>query len=276
MSTSNPPDKRTADVHSREADHHDEWAGSIDADSIDIDATWKGLGCPEVVWISQTLGSTCGLRVLDLGSGLGEASVWFAREGADVTALDISAGMLEVVTQVAGRYGQTVKTVVGSATDLSQFADGSFDIVYGANVLHHVDIDVCLDEVRRVLTSAGRAAFWDPVKYNPVIEVYRRLASGVRTIDEHPLRRRDLRSMQTKFASVETRGFWLTALVLFVRFFVIDRIAPSADRYWKLAIDRQDKHHRLLARAHRVDRVLLQKMPPLRWLCWNLCVVCSR
>jgi ubiquinone/menaquinone biosynthesis C-methylase UbiE len=269
-------DDNSTDVYSREALHHDEWANSVDIASVDIDAVWQGTGCPEVRWITNQLGDVKGLRVLDLGSGLGEATVWFARAGAQVTALDISPGMLKVVEQVADRYCVSVTTVVGSATDLSGFPDATFDIVYGANVLHHVDIDVCLDEVRRVLKPNGRAAFWDPVKYNPVIEIYRRLASGVRTEDEHPLRRRDLRAMQLRFTSVTEQGFWLTALVLFVRFFVIDRIPPSADRYWKLAIDRQDKHHTFLQAAHRVDRVLLRWVPPLKWMCWNLSVVCTR
>ncbi len=263
-------------VEAREALHHDEWAESIDAESVDIDGTWAGIGCPEVRWIADQLGDLRGQRVLDLGSGLGEGAVWFAMQGAEVTALDISPGMLEVVSRVAARHGVSVSTIVGSATDLSQFADASFDIVYGANMLHHVDIPACLDEVRRVLRTGGRAAFWDPVKYNPAIEIYRRLAGGMRTDDEHPLRRTDLAAMRDRFATVKTRGFWLTALILFARFFLVDRIHPSADRYWKLVIERQDKHRRFLTAAHGVDRRILAVVPPLRWMCWNMAVICTR
>jgi SAM-dependent methyltransferase len=263
-------------LEEREAAHHDEWAASVDPATVDVDGHWAGVGCPEMRWIGEQLGDLDGRRVLDLGSGLGEASVWFARHGASVTALDISPGMLRVVSDVARHHGVHVDTVVGSATDLSWCGDATFDIVYGANMLHHVDIERCLDEVHRVLRPGGKAAFWDPVKYNPAIELYRRLASGVRTEDEHPLRVRDLRAMQRRFAQVSVRGFWLTALLIFVRFFVIDRIHPSADRYWKLVIERQDRHARFLGAAHRIDRGLLRAAPPLRWLCWNLGVVCTR
>lgn len=264
------------DIFEREAQHHDEWAASIDVEAVDLLAAWNGPGCPEVAWIAAKLGDLRGRKVLDLGSGLGEGAVYFATQGAEVTAVDISPGMLDVVSRFAGRHGVAVTTVVGSATDLSCFDDASFDIVYGANMLHHVDIEACLDEVRRVLRPGGRAAFWDPVKYNPVIEVYRRLASGVRTEDEHPLQVRDLQSVKHRFHDVEVRGFWLTALALFGRFFVVDRIHPSADRYWKLAIERQDKHGRFLRAAHRVDRWLLAAVPPLRWVCWNMAIVCTR
>jgi 2-polyprenyl-3-methyl-5-hydroxy-6-metoxy-1,4-benzoquinol methylase len=274
MSTAFPATDRT--IEDREAAHHDDWAASVDPADVDVDAAWLGLGCPELRWIDEQLGDVRGLRVLELGPGLGEASVWFARHGAEVTALDISPGMLEVVQQVAQRYGVVVETVVASASDLSWSPDASFDIVYGANVLHHVDLEACLGEVHRVLKPGGRAAFWDPVKYNPAIEVYRRLATGVRTDDEHPLRTRDLRAMRARFRSVECRGFWLTALLIFVRFFVIDRIHPSADRYWRLVIERQHRHERFLRRAHRIDSRVLRVVPPLRWMCWNLAVVCTR
>ena len=145
-----------------------------------------------------------------------------------------------------------------------------------ANVLHHIDIPACLDHTHRVLRSGGRAAFWDPVKYNPVIGIYRRLATEVRTDDEHPLERADLRAMQDRFTRVTTRGFWLTGLLIFVRFFVIERIHPSDDRYWKLVIERQNKHRRFLERAHAVDALLLRFVPPLRWMCWNTAVVLER
>lgn len=263
-------------VMQNEAEFHDEWAAAVDPASVDVHGTWTGAGCPEVQWIGDRLGDLAGKRVLDLGSGLGEASVWFSLAGATVTSLDISPGMLDVVTAVANHHGVEVTTVVGDAANLRQFDDGCFDIVYGANVLHHVDIATCLAEVHRVLAPGGRAAFWDPVHYNPIIGVYRRMASEVRTDDEHPLRRRDLRVMNHQFNRVQSQGFWLTALAIFVRFFAVDRVHPSADRYWKLVIDRQARHDRFLRVAHGLDRALLQAIRPLRWWCWNLAVVCHK
>jgi SAM-dependent methyltransferase len=272
--TSPPPADRANLEH--EAEFHDSWADEADVTALDIDAVWAGIGCPEVVWIAAQLGDVSRLRVLDLGSGLGEAAIWFAREGADVTALDISPRMLDVLSEAAARYDVEVQTVVGSASDLSMFDDATFDIVYGANVLHHIDIPACLDHTHRVLCPGGRAAFWDPVKYNPVIEGYRRLAAGVRTDDEHPLRRADLKAMEARFSRVTARGFWLTGLAIFGRFFLIDRIHPSADRYWKLVIDRQEKHRRFLIRSQAIDRRILRIAPPLRWMCWNIAVVLER
>lgn len=263
-------------TESREAHFHDDWAESVDPAEIDVREAWRGIGCPEIVWIAERLGDVSGKRVLDLGTGFGEAAVEFARRGAEVTAVDISPGMLELTQDIARRHGQTLTTVEASATDLSKFADASFDIVYAANVLHHVDIAPCIDEVRRVLVPGGRAGFFDPVAYNPAIQVYRRLAGDVRTDDEHPLRRRDLKVISKRFAHVQTKGFWLSALLIFVRFFAIDRLNPAKNRYWRLVIERQDKHQRFLRTTHRIDAGILRVVPPMRWMCWNLAIVAEK
>lgn len=252
---------------------HDEWANSVNAAEVDVEGAWTAVAAPEAAWIERTLGSVVGLKVLDLGSGLGEGAIHFAQHGAIVTACDLSTGMLNVATQVAKVHGVQIATEAASATDLSVFHDESFDVVYAANLLHHVDIERCLLEVRRVLKSGGRAAFWDPVQYNPAINVYRKMASGVRTVDEHPLRVRDLQTIRRLFPEVKVKYFWLSACLIFVRFFLVDRIQPSEGRYWKIVIERRKKHRRFLEFFHGIDRFLLRIIPPLRWWCWNIAVV---
>jgi SAM-dependent methyltransferase len=197
-------------------------------------------------------------------------------KGAEVTASDLSPQMCSLTQRVAQLHGVQVNALVASATDLSSIPESSFDLVYGANMLHHVDIEKCMAEVHRVLKPGGKAVFWDPVHYNPVIKVYRRMAADVRTEDEHPLRMSDVREIRNLFGKIETRFFWLTATVIFLRFFIIDRIKPSEGRYWKLIIDRREKHARLLRLTHKVDRFILLVFPPLRWWCWNVAIVATK
>src|SRR4029077_429661 len=191
-------------------------------------------------------------------------------------ATDLSPMMLEIVKQVAAYHHVAVDARVSSAEDLSIFEDASFDIVYAANLLHHVDLRRCLDEVARVLKSGGRAAFCDPLAHNPVINVYRRMATAMRTDDEHPIRRSELALFTSRFAEVRTRCFWLTALLIFVKFFLIDRVHPNQDRYWKRILTRERElrpWYRPLAAA---DRWLLTVFPFLRWWCWNIAVVARK
>lgn len=269
-------DRTVVDTHQiaeRERAFHDEWAEGIDPAAVKVRESFTGSTSPEGAWIAAELGDLQGQRVLELGSGAGEGAVYFALRGADVVATDLSPSMLDVVRRVADRHGVSVQTRVASADDLSQFEEGSFDVVYAANLLHHVDIAPCLDEVRRVLKPGGRAAFWDPVAHNPAINVYRRMAMGVRTPDEHPIRRRDMALFATRFREVRRRFFWLSALLVFVKFYLVDRIAPSEDRYWKLIIDREPELRWWIRPLLAFDRALLTVIPVLGWWCWNIAVV---
>ena len=260
----------------REREFHDQWALSVDPATVDVEGAWTPLATPETYWIFSKLGDLKGKKLLDLGCGLGEGSVFFALNGAEVTASDISPGMCNTTQEVARLNGVEVGTLVASATDLSAIPDDSYDVVYGANMLHHVDVKACVAEVYRVLKLGGVAVFWDPVQYNPVINVYRRMASGVRTEDEHPLRLSDIRGIKQLFGDIETKFFWLTATMIFMRFYLIDKINPSEGRYWKLIIDRRDKHSRLLRTTHMLDRIILKIFPPLKWWCWNVAIVAKK
>lgn len=264
------------DSFKHERDFHDEWASSVDPATVDVLGSWTALATPETFWLHQMLGSIEGCKVLDLGCGLGEGSVFFALNGAVVTASDLSPEMCKITEKVALIHGVEIETLVASATDLSSIPDGSFDLVYGANMLHHVEIEQCLREVHRVLKQGGRALFWDPVQYNPIINLYRRMASGVRTIDEHPLRMKDVKLVKETFGQTKTKFFWLTATLIFVRFYLFDRIPPSEGRYWKLIIDRRNKHRRFLKYAHQIDRFILFIVRPLRWWCWNVAIMATK
>ena len=252
---------------------HDEWAESIRPEEVLVGESFMGSTSPEGVWIIKTLGDLKGKRILELGSGAGEGAVFMAKQGAEVTATDLSAGMLEVVKKVAALHNVSVETRVTSAEDLSDFEDDSFDIVYAANLLHHVDIARCLDEVKRVLKPGGRGAFWDPVAHNPVINIYRKMAEDVRTPDEHPIRRRDMKLFKDRFSETECNFFWFTSLIVFIKFWLIDRIHPSSDRYWKLIITKENDLRPIVSKLMAVDRLLVKAIPLLGWWCWNIAIV---
>ena len=258
-----------------ESQFHDEWAHSVDPDDVPVRESFELPTAPEHRYILSSVGDLRGKKVLDLGSGLGEAAVYFALQGAHVTACDVSPAMLGVVQRVARRHGVHVG-VHEAPAERTGLPDAGFDLVYAGNVLHHVDTPQTLREISRLLKPGGMLASWDPLAHNPIINVYRRLASAVRTADEHPLRMRDLKLFAESFRDVRVKCFWLTSQLVFLKFFLVDRVHPSKDRYWKRIVSHYDTIKTMYGFLSRVDAAILRTCPWLGRYCWNVVVLARK
>lgn len=251
---------------------HDDWAERINPDEVLVDESFEASTCPENRHIISHLSPLKGKRVLELGCGAGEASVYMAKRGADVVSGDLSEGMLKVALNLAEKHNVVIKTLKFSADRIPE-EDESFDIIYAANLLHHVDIETTLKEARRVLKTGGTFASWDPLAHNPVINLYRMMATKVRTEDEHPLTMKDLEMFKNIFSKVEFKMTWLFSLWIFLKFFLIDRIHPNSDRYWKRVVTHHKEIEPSYKRLERLDGRILKLFPFLRRYCWNVVAI---
>lgn len=96
-----------------------------------------------------------GRDVLCLGAGGGQQSALFSLLVARVTVLDICEGQLEGDRKAAAHYGYDVTTIQGDMRDLSELADGSFDLVYGMGTCYIPDIREVYVGVAGVLRGGG-------------------------------------------------------------------------------------------------------------------------
>jgi ubiquinone/menaquinone biosynthesis C-methylase UbiE len=98
-----------------------------------------------------------GLRVLEIGCGLGTDGAQFARAGADYTGVDLTDAAVELARKRFEMFGLAGTFRTADAEHLD-FADDSFDLVYSHGVLHHTpDTARAVSEVHRVLKPGGRA-----------------------------------------------------------------------------------------------------------------------
>lgn len=256
-------------THEREAAFHDAWAGSTRPDQVLVKESFEAPTSMENQFILKSMGKLAGKRLLDIGSGLGESSVYFALQGADVTALDISPGMVETALQLGRHHGVELKGVVSVAEELTAPSE-TFDIVYIANAIHHVqDRARIYSEINRVLKPGGRFFSIDPLAYNPAINIYRRMATEVRTPDEQPLTRADVKLASQYFTNFGHREFWIASLALFAKYYLRDHIHPNQDRYWK-RITHETSRSLWWWMPLRAADTVLTRIPVLRWLAWNV------
>jgi SAM-dependent methyltransferase len=263
-------------IHHREYEFHDRWAQRESINKIDLKAIFEGSTALEHEYILSNLCSLKGKKILDIGSGLGEASVYFALKGAKVTTADISYGMLRFGKTLAKRHKVCIEPVQ-VISDVLPFEDESFDIVYVSNTLHHIQkLETAIREIKRILKKDGMMVSIDPIAYNPIINIYRIMANGVRTIDEHPLTISDIKAIRKNFSNCKIKTFWLLTLVLFLNFYLIDRIHPNEDRYWKRIYLVERKIAWWFRPLARLDSIILKILPIFRWWCWNVVILARK
>ena len=263
------------DLLQRERTFHDRWAESIEVEGIRVNDYFEACTAPENRFILSHLGGVEGKTLLDLGCGAGENSVYFALKGAHCTATDYSSGMVEKALKLAAANGVQIDGRTMNAMELD-FPANTFDIVYAANLLHHLPEPMtALREIHRVLKPGGKLCFWDPLRHNPLIKIYRRMATEVRTEDERALDIGIIKSVKSLFRETIYDTFWLATLWIFLRFYLVERIHPNKERYWKKIIAEQ----RLLAPTYnRLERLdgLLKQLPFMKRFAWNLAVVATK
>lgn len=100
-----------------------------------------------------------GKRVLELGCGIGTDTINFARAGAWVTAVDLSAKSLEVARQRAEICGfaDRIRFINANGEELSSVVPvESYDLVYSFGVIHHTPHpERVLTELRQYLRPGG-------------------------------------------------------------------------------------------------------------------------
>jgi ubiquinone/menaquinone biosynthesis C-methylase UbiE len=118
----------------------------------------------DLAWVENWLQRYDGAATaaLDIGSGPGHLSFRLMTRFESVCAVDLSASMLQTLSEEATRRGTArIRTQVARAESLP-FADASFDLVATRYSAHHwLDVPRALQEMRRVLRPGGQALVLD-------------------------------------------------------------------------------------------------------------------
>ena len=138
-----------------------------------------------------------GKRVLEVGCGAGTDLARFARGGATVTGVDLSASAIELARQNFAQQGLTGTFEEADGEQLP-FESDTFDLVYAHGVVQYTpDGERLVDECRRVLKPGGEAIF----------QVYNRVSwlNALSKLMKVPLEHEDAPVLR-KYSAAEFRG----------------------------------------------------------------------
>jgi ubiquinone/menaquinone biosynthesis C-methylase UbiE len=158
-----------------------------------------------------------GKRVLDLGCGNGAWTVYLAKKGAEVTAVDISAEGVRIGKRVAkaNDVPDRCTFMISSASDLPCQSE-QFDVVFCSKVLHHTwKYDGVRDEIYRVLHPGGRLLFAEGMRSNPLYRqarrVYRTVTDQSQELGDIDLEYDDLVEYGDRFSDAHMECYTLFA-----------------------------------------------------------------
>ena len=97
-------------------------------------------------------------KILDIGAGAGEYSLYFAEQGREVHSLELADENIKAFrNKILPTHN--ISLVQGNATNLSMYNDNEFDIVLLFGPLYHLhnetDKQKCITEAKRVLKDDG-------------------------------------------------------------------------------------------------------------------------
>jgi SAM-dependent methyltransferase len=129
--------------------------------------------------------SARGLKILEIGCGLGTDGAQFSKAGANYTGVDLTDAAVDLARRRFQLFDLPGCFQTGDAEHLD-FPDEDFDLVYSHGVLHHTpDTAQAIREIHRVLRPGGRAVVMlyhrDSYNYRINISLLRR--AGARLLN---------------------------------------------------------------------------------------------
>jgi SAM-dependent methyltransferase len=132
------PDDRQIDA---ERAHEEAWYGRAIAERFFEHEGFRRLVAWNVEALRREVPLRADMRVLSIGSGLGDYELALAHEVGHITAVELSPTAAAHTRARLWERGLTNVDVVCGAIDTQSFGPGSFDLVYAMGVFHHFTPD---------------------------------------------------------------------------------------------------------------------------------------
>ena len=191
-------------------------------------------------------------NVLDYGCGVGSYTERVIKfNPSKITAIDISEKAINIAKEKKNDQNHIVDYRVENC-ESTKLNSNEYDLIYGAGILHHLDLKKSLNELNRLIGKNGTIIFIEPLGTNPIINLYRKLTPRARSSDEHPLSFGDINFIKDLFDEVDIKYYGFFTLV-FLPFY------------------KSTKNSKFFSFLSQIDRIFL-KIPLFRFLAWSILI----
>ncbi|HEY1998045.1 class I SAM-dependent methyltransferase [Paraburkholderia sp.] len=161
--------------------------------------------CPVYRRAVQHFGPLYGKTLIDLGSGAGASSLYFASLGADVISVDLSPIAVENLKRYCAEQRiDNIRPVALNAHDIGTLPQ--VDFVFGSMILHHIEpFEQFSAALRAAIKPGGRAFFWENNGASDTMMWFRDHVIGklwipkYGDVDESPLAPREVNELRKHF-----------------------------------------------------------------------------
>lgn len=209
----------------------------------------------------KEIGSLEGRRILEFGCGTGWFTRKLARLGGEVSAFDISEEAVKRVQTLLASEGLADNVHIDQmAGEELLYEDDTFDFVIGVAVLHHLELESSIKEIKRVLKKGGKAYFAEPLGHNPFLNAFRYVTPQLRTKDEFPMRFEQFEELGSVFDKFQHEEYYLTAFSALGLYFLGLK---------GLVLKGRDV-------LHKLDKAILSAWPRLSKYCWYTLLIMEK
>ena len=154
--------------------------------------------------------------VLDYGCGVGSITEKIAKlSPSKLFGIDISEVSIDKAIENARTLNLQIDYTVDNCEN-TKFKAKTFDLVFGSGILHHLNLEKSIIEINRVLKENGEMVFLEPLGTNPLINLYIKLTPNSRSVDEHPLLKKDFDFINSLFKTVSIKYYGFFTLIFFL------------------------------------------------------------
>lgn len=245
------------------------WEGNLDVQNLGGDGSGADpaaalrrelpfLEAPDQRAVLAHIAPAAGMRILDLGTGLGVMAARLAEAGATVIAADLAGARLAQaragLLALLGRESSGRVCYVQCRAEALPFRECALDGAATRAVLIHTRVEESAAELARVLRPGARYAFAEPLRGNPFARLYRATLapSEWRAITTY-FGAAECAAVGRHLPGAQEQRFYIFAFLAFVFQFAV--AWPTA---FRAAV-------RVLGAA---DALLMRAVPAVRAWCW--------